>query len=96
MSGPSSSATNRNLQAFGYKMDFYHPKDLLEHFQIINSCKFFIGNQSAPLAMAHSMDVARLAILSKSDEIHYIGEEKFSRNFFYIAEDKMFYEGIDF
>jgi hypothetical protein len=86
----------QEFAAFGYKMDFYHPKDLCEHFQIINSAKFFIGNQSAPLAMAHSMDVPRLAILSKSDEIHYIGEEKFSKNFFYIAEDKMFYEGINY
>jgi hypothetical protein len=86
----------QEYNAFGYQMDFYHPDDLFEHFEIINSCKFFIGNQSAPLAMAHSVDVPRLAILNKTDEIHYIGEEKFSRNFSYISEDKMFFEGINF
>lgn len=51
----------------------------------INSCKLFIGNMSTPLALAHSLGVTRLAELYKIDEIHYIGEEKYLKNYYYIS-----------
>jgi hypothetical protein len=51
----------------------------------INSCKFFIGNMSTPLALAHSLGVPRLGELYQLDEIHYIGEENYLSNYFYIS-----------
>jgi len=81
---------------FGYEMAFYEPKSLLEHFNIINSCKFFVGNQSMPLAAAHAMGVPRLAILNKVDEIAYMGEEKWHKNFYWISDGNFFFEGINY
>jgi hypothetical protein len=53
----------------------------------INSCKFFIGNMSTPLALAHSLGVNRLAELYISDQVHYIGEENFLKNYFYMGHN---------
>lgn len=80
--------------AFGYPMPHHQPGDLSEYFNIINSCKFFIGNQSAPLAIAHALDVPRLAMLNEVDKIHYVGEEKFFNNFYWIAKDTNHFEGL--
>lgn len=88
--------TPEEYRLFGYEMEFYQPRDLKEHFDIINSCKCFIGNQSAPLAMAHALDVPRLAILNKADEIAYRGEEKYSKNFSWISDSDFFFEGINY
>jgi hypothetical protein len=88
--------TEEEYRLFGYQMEFYQPKNLREHFDIINSCKYFIGNQSAPLAMAHSLDVPRLAILNKVDEIAYRGEEKYFKNFSWISDSDFFFEGINY
>jgi hypothetical protein len=88
--------TTEEYRLFGYQMEFYQPKNLREHFDIINSCKYFIGNQSAPLAMAHALDVPRLAILNKTDEIAYRGEEKYSKNFNWISDSDFFFEGINY
>jgi hypothetical protein len=54
---------------------------------IINSAKFFIGNMSTPLALAHSLGVPRLAELFRYDEIFYIGEEKLLSNYYYYSEN---------
>lgn len=91
--------TPEEYQAFGYQppfyqLPFYQPANLSEHFNIINSCKFFIGNQSAPLAMAHALDVPRLAMLNEVDKLHYVGEEKFFKNFHWIAQDTHHFEGL--
>lgn len=79
----------------GFDIPFHEPKDLLEHFQIINSCKFFIGNQSAPLAMAHSLGVPRLAMLNEIDKLHYTGEERFHKEYYWIAKDTHFFPGLN-
>lgn len=81
---------------FNYPVPLHPPKDLMNHFQIINSCKFFIGNQSAPLAMAHALGKPRLAMLNEVDKLHYTGEEKWHKNFYWIAEHEHYYEGINF
>ena len=57
--------------------DFITCKDFLEMAQIIAGCKFFIGNQSSPLAIAQALDVPRLGELSNGDSVHYVGEEEF-------------------
>lgn len=88
--------TAEEYKLFGYEMEFYQSGSLKEHFDIINSCKYFIGNQSAPLAMAHALDVPRLAILNKADEIAYRGEEKYFKNFSWISDSDFFFEGINY
>lgn len=83
-------------KAFKYSTAFYEPINLYDHFDVINSCKFFIGNQSAPLAIAHSLGVPRLAMLNEVDKIHYVGEEKFCKNYYWMAKDTHFYEGLNY
>lgn len=80
--------------AFGYNIPFHEPKDLREHFHLINSCKFFIGNQSAPLAIAHALGAPRLAMLNEVDKIHYVGEENYHKNYYWMAKDTHFFEGL--
>lgn len=46
----------------------------------INSCKLFIGNQSAPLALASALDVNRIAELFHAESQFYMGENKYSEN----------------
>lgn len=54
----------------------------------INSCKFFIGNMSLPLAIAHSIGKPHLAELIEPDGIHYEGDKKFIDDFFYIKKNR--------
>lgn len=44
----------------------------------INSCKFFIGNQSAPFALASAFDVNRFVELDKEPARFYMDENKYS------------------
>jgi len=49
----------------------------------IKTSTLFMGNQSSPLAMASALDVPRVAeLFGKNiiDYIHYVGEEKYSKN----------------
>jgi hypothetical protein len=88
--------TWEEYKTFGYGMEYYGPQNLKEHFDIINSCKFFVGNQSMPLAAAHAVGVPRLAILNKVDEIAYRGEEQWHKNFYWISDSDFFFEGINY
>jgi len=54
-------------------------------FSVINSCKFFIGSQSSPLAIAFAMEkpcYCDLYIIG-TDRRHYMGMEKYHPNFFW-------------
>lgn len=54
----------------------------------INSCKYFIGNQSAPFALASALDVPRLVELDSTACMFYINEIKYSKNIsWYLRED---------
>jgi hypothetical protein len=53
--------------------------------EAINSCKFFVGNMSTPLAIAHSLGVPHLGELYHPDSIHYVGDEKYLKNYYYIS-----------
>lgn len=59
------------------KLEFVLYDSVVDFCRSIAGCKFFIGNQSAPLAIAQSLDVPRLGELSNGDSVHYVGEEKF-------------------
>jgi Rps23 Pro-64 3,4-dihydroxylase Tpa1-like proline 4-hydroxylase/glycosyltransferase involved in cell wall biosynthesis len=59
------------------KLEFVLYDSILEFCRAIAGSKFFIGNQSSPLAMAQALDVPRLGELSNGDSVHYVGEEKY-------------------
>ena len=62
-------------------------KDFSDFVTAINSCKFFIGNMSTPLAIAHALGKPRLGELFVIDQVHYIGEEKYLNNYFYKTDN---------
>lgn len=59
-------------------------------FLYINSCELFIGNQSAPLAIATVLNKSRLGELGGIDSFHYIGDEEYYDNFSHFSEFKIF------
>lgn len=55
----------------------------------INSCKLFIGNQSAPFALASALDVSRMVELDNEPGPFYMNETKYSRNIqWFLSMDK--------
>ena len=73
--------TNENdLYIDGY--DKVVVDDIYKMALILNSCKYFIGNQSMPLALASSLDVPRLAVLDLdfNNYMFYKGEPNYSKN----------------
>ena len=54
----------------------------IEMYSIIEHCKFFIGNQSAPLSIAHGLFKPHLGFLYKLNGIHY--KDNFNENYFWI------------
>ena len=73
--------------SFEYKhlLPFFKAENLGDFLAILNACKFYIGNQTAPLSMAHSMGVPKLAELWDQDAFHFIGEEKYFKNFNWVS-----------
>ena len=70
--------------------------DTLEEMYIaINSCKFFIGNQSSPLAMAFSLFKPVLCELGCSDKYMYLGIESCYPSAFWMSDDGSHLEGIE-
>jgi len=54
----------------------------------INSCRYFIGNQSAPFAIASALDIPRLVELDKwGGSVFYKGEERYSNNISWILNN---------
>lgn len=53
-------------------------------FTMIAGCKYFIGEQSLPLAVAHALDVPRTGVLNEVDAKAYVGEEKIHSRFKYV------------
>lgn len=76
--------TKEEYMASGFRCSYYEPTSLLQMFNIINNCESFIGNQSLPLAIAHSLGVKRIGVLNEVDKAAYIGEEKIYSNFSYV------------
>lgn len=80
----------------GFDVPFYQPVNLIEHFNIINSCQFFIGNQSAPLAIAHALGKPRLAMLNEIDKLHYVGEEQWHKDYYWMCGVDNHFEGLKY
>jgi hypothetical protein len=78
---------NIQYENFPYKdmLPFHKMSDLSEFCAILNGCKFYVGNQTGPLSIAHAMDVPRLAELCNVDSIHYVGEERYFKELNWIS-----------
>jgi hypothetical protein len=78
----------REYDIFPFKnlVKLHEWKSFSELAKIINSSKFFIGNMSTPLSLAHGLGVPRLAELFVTDQKHYIGEENLLENYFYFSD----------
>lgn len=57
----------------------------------INSGKLFVGNQSAPFAIASALDVPRIVGLDPDPAPFYMGEERYSDNIMWYLNDKTKY-----
>lgn len=79
--------TLHEYESFPYKdkVELIHCNSFNELVQSINSCKFFIGNMSTPLAIAHCLGKPHLGELIIPDETHYIGDEKYINDYYYIT-----------
>lgn len=82
--------TQYNKFPYKHMLPFYQMEDLEEFCLILNSCKFYVGNQTGPLSIAHAMDVPRLAELCDADAVHYVGEEKFMPKLNWISNQHTF------
>ena len=79
-----------------YECSTYKDKIGVQFFRTISdmadalaSCKYYIGYQSAPFALACALDIPRLVVLR--DETHagfYTGETKYSKNISYFLTNK--------
>lgn len=59
-----------------------HCVDLLDMVNKIGNCKYFIGNQSTPFAIASALNVPRsLELMDGPDKNHYIGDKRYYKNF---------------
>lgn len=75
---------DEEYESFGHPMKRIKTDTLVQLFYEIKNADPFIGNQSLPLAIAHSLDVPRIAVLNEGDKAAYIGEEKIYSNFSYV------------
>ena len=57
-----------------------------EMYSIIEYCKFFVGNQTMPLALAHGLFKPHLGFLYKNDAIHY--KDNYNTKYFWIDQKK--------
>lgn len=72
-------------------------QDLDELIREISSAKIFVGNQTAPLAIACALHIPILADLLRGtlDSSHYKDEAKNNPNFFWIWENEMCITGLE-
>jgi len=84
-------------EVFKYKhLLYFHKINTIEEYvELMLGCKFFVGNQSAPLAIAHSLGIPRLGALCRDDAYHYIGEENIHDNLYWISNFDKNIEGIE-
>jgi len=82
------TSDKREYDMFPFKnlVGLHEWKSFSELAKIINSSKFFIGNMSTPLALAHGLGSPRLAELFVTDQRYYIGEEKILNDYFYFSD----------
>lgn len=63
------------------------PKSLLEIASILNSCKYYIGNQTGITAMAHAVNCNRLVECNNNiDTVHTSQDQKYYTNMSYVID----------
>lgn len=65
------------------------PGSFSDLVSIISSAKLFVGNQSAPFAIACALDVPRICELDADPAPFYMGEEKYSDNIKWFLNDQV-------
>ena len=68
------------IHTVGINIPVVYVNTIFDMAKAISSCKFFVGNQSMPFALASSMDKNRLGVLSNDDSIFYMEEQLYSKN----------------
>jgi hypothetical protein len=78
---------NIQYESFPYKdmLPFHKMETISEFCAILNACKFYVGNQTGPLSIAHAMDIPRMAELCNLDSVHYVGEERYFKELNWIS-----------
>jgi FkbM family methyltransferase len=89
----SNSEQEYNDFIFKDKVKFRKCKDFSELYYLIQNCKFFVGNQSMPLAIAHGMFKNHLGFLYGVDTIHYIDD--FNKNYFWMDNNNVLSKNFD-
>lgn len=89
-----ATANEREWNEFEFKNDKikpYYVSNIEEMVISINSCEMFIGNQSAPFAIASALDVPRLVELDPDPAPFYMNEKKYSDNISWFVNDNIKY-----
>lgn len=76
-----------NAFPFKDQIQYYQTANLIEMYAAINSCKFFIGNQSSPYTLASSIDKLRVLELAETpDKYSSLGEDKYTTQIMDVAK----------
>jgi len=84
-----SLGDKRGYDNFKYKdllFDYKNCESFHEMYSIIEKCKFYVGNQTMPLALAHGLFKPHIGFLYKNDAIHY--KDNYNKNYFWIDNKK--------
>jgi|HubBroStandDraft_5_1064220.scaffolds.fasta_scaffold103849_2 hypothetical protein len=76
----TTSQQEWNMFPYKHKVKLHMVSNIEQIAAAINSGKFFIGNQSAPFAIACGLDVPRLVELDSDPSKFYMDENKYSNN----------------
>lgn len=75
----SNDVNEYNAFPFKDQIPYHQTHNLIDMYAAINSCKFFIGNQSSPYTLASSIDKLRVLELSEGpDKYSSLGEDKYT------------------
>jgi FkbM family methyltransferase len=82
----STNIEEYNNFKFKNLVEFKKCNNFSELYSEIASCKFFIGNQSMPLALAHGLFKHHIGFLHSIDAIHY--KDSFNKQYFWFDDQK--------
>lgn len=85
------TSNERDWDEFGFKVPGLEPLfvDTIEQMATaLNSCKYFIGNQSAPFSLACALDIPRLGELEAGVWKFYKDEVKYTNNMSYFLSNE--------
>lgn len=80
---------------YRYNVPFQQFNTLSDLLSILNSCLFFVGNQTGPLAIANALNTPRLGELWDVVAVHYINEHFYTPEFNWISENDNYFGTIN-